>query len=695
VREGSKVPLIKKWQERASAEPDVVSRLFAVYNEANIAVVTGAPAGFFALDIDPRNGGGDSLSDLEERFGSLPHTVAQNTPGGGQHYLFKQSSKNPVRCGTLADYPGIDFKGTGGCIVLPPSRIGSRTYEWDIAAHPEETPIADPPDWLVQLLTVRSTPPAGSTTEIPKGRRNVTLTSHAGHLRRIGWEEGEMAAALLGMNRRRCSPPLREKEVRAIARSVSRYPPSPSRVPQATSSGCHEFHRSDLGNAERIRFHHGEDIRFYTPKKQWLVWDGKRWATDSANQIMQRAADTVRRIYAETQVFDDESDRKSHAAFALKSERADRLAAMVKLFASLEGIAVQPNELDQDPLLVNLDNGTLGLRSLELRPHRREDLITKVIPIPYDPNAKCPTWEKFLQDVFDENTDLIQYMQRLGGLCLSGVTTDRALFLQHGSGHNGKTTFVETLRDILGEYAGEIPAEELMKARNQGPGKPSPFLARLPGLRFVTASETEENQKLAAALVKSLTGGRDTITTRDLYGRAFSFRPQFKLLISTNHRPRITDPTASIWDRIHMIPFQVRIPDPAKGEEPDSKGRVKDRNLDAKLREEHPGILAWMVEGWRSYQEIGLRPPEQVLQATREYREQEDTAGQFISECLVFGESHEATTAEMKQALDRWAEKNNENLSWKGVTDRFRDESRVQKAKLEGARGWKGVGIRA
>ena len=693
IKPNGKTPAIKGWQQNASTESEQLQKWFSGVSAHNVGVLTGRPSGFFVVDVDPRNRGHLSLDALYDEIGKLPETVAQQTAGGGWHYLFRMPGGRDIRNGNIRGYPGIDIKGTGGYIVAPPSWVADRAYAWEESSHPEEVEIATAPEGLLRLIFEAPRPSLPEAPEeIQEGRRNSTLTSQAGKLRRMGWNFKEIREALIGFNQGRCKPPLPEQEVEGIALSVSRY--DPGALTSAEPQLLRAYNRTDYGNAERLIAYYGEDLRYCPELDTWFVWNGVCWESDPGHRVMRRAMDTVRRIYGEAQECDAENDRRTHAKHALGSERVERLRAMVTLARNLPGVVISPGALDDDPYLINLINGTLDLRTAKVREHRREDLITRVAPVIFDPSAKCPVWQKFLIDITDGDEEMIRYLQRVLGLCLSGETTPRVLFLLHGTGHNGKTTLVETTRDVLGDYASSIPPEELMQIRRAERGRASPDLAKLPGKRFVTAMETEENQRLAAALVKAITGGKDAISVRDLYGKPFSFRPQFKLFVATNHRPRITDATSSIWGRVHLIPFVVQIPDPDRGEEPDAKGRVKDPKLDEKLRAELSGIFAWMVRGWGEYNARGLMPPPEVLEATRQYREQEDMVGQFLEDALIFGSQQEATVKELKACLEQWCERTGEKLGWRAVTERLRDLGGDNSGKVRGERGWRGLAPR-
>jgi putative DNA primase/helicase len=269
---------------------------------------------------------------------------------------------------------------------------------------------------------------------------------------------------------------------------------------------------------------------------------------------------------------------------------AASLRAMVDLARSEPGIHVSPDDLDRDPWRLNVLNGTLDLRTGELEPQDPDDLITKLAPVEYDPEAKCVTWLGFLDRIMDGNQDLIDFLQRAAGYSLTGETTERVLFVLHGVGRNGKTTLLESLQAVLGEYAKVMAAEMLMARKNDG-GIPND-VAALKGARLVTASEAEEGTRLGEAKVKQLTGG-DTITARFLYGEFFSFRSEFKIWLATNHKPDVRGTDKAIWDRLPVVPFSVRIPD----EEVDA--RLPQKLLDAVAWHPRvggsgmPGLAAW------------------------------------------------------------------------------------------------------
>jgi putative DNA primase/helicase len=377
------------------------------------------------------------------------------------------------------------------------------------------------------------------------------------------------------------------------------------------------FHLTDLGNARRFAYEHADRARYSYTSRQWLAWSGRHWQREADAAIQRLAKRTVLGLYGEASRCENEDHRKRIAAHAAKSEGADRIAAMLRLARSEREMSTTDDVLDRDPMLLNVDNGTLDLSTAELRPHDPADLITHMLDVTYDPRATCPQWLAFLEYVLDDDTALVAFVKRLVGYILTGSTSEQILVLLYGPGNNGKTVFLEVLRALLGSLARMARFQSFLVKRNDG--IPTD-IARLHGARLVTAAESQEGSRLDEALVKQLTGG-DTVMARFLYQKEFEFRPTFKLLLMANHRPVIRGTDLAIWRRVKLIPFLVTIPK-----------SVRDPNLTAKLRGEMPGILAWAVEGCMEWQTEGLGTPRTVRQATATYRSDMDILGAFLSE---------------------------------------------------------------
>jgi putative DNA primase/helicase len=402
------------------------------------------------------------------------------------------------------------------------------------------------------------------------------------------------------------------------------------------------FNLTDLGNAARLVHRHGRNLRYCWLWRKWLVWDGKRWVKDDTGEVYRLAKDTVASIYREAAAAPDDEDRKAVAKHAMRSEAGARIKEMVDLTRS--DVPVMPDELDASPDLLNTESGTIELRTGELREHRREDLITKLAPVEYRPDATAPAWDAFLERVLP-GEELRRFVRRASGYSATGDTSEQCMFINHGGGANGKSTFQEAIAAALGDYAMRAPTEMLLTKRSGGIPND---IARLKGSRFVASSETEEGRRLAESLIKDLTG-QDTVTARFLWTELFEFTPTHKLWLSTNHKPEIRGTDNAIWRRIRLIPWSVTIP-PAE----------QNKKLPATLRRELAGILAWIVRGCLEWRREGLQAPDEVRRATGQYRAEMDVLAGFLAECCELDTGHWEYAKDLYECYKRWCDENGE-----------------------------------
>jgi putative DNA primase/helicase len=435
---------------------------------------------------------------------------------------------------------------------------------------------------------------------------------------------------------------------------------------------------SEQTNAETLVQWHGNDLRYCHPFRRWFVWENTHWKEDNRQAIMQRAKTTIKRMAADVQSLDDK-EAKALLAHIKTSLSAKSLKAMVELAQSEPGIPVLPEQWDTDPWVVNCLNGVVDLRTGNLRPHQRNDLFSKVIPVAYDPEARCPTWERFLAEIFEGKAGRISFVRRAVGYSLTGDVSERVLFICWGKGRNGKSTFVELIGELLGAYAMRAPTE-LFTVKHDG-AIPND-VAQLPGKRFVHASETDEGKRLSEALIKDITG-RDTLSARFMRGEYFEFKPIAKLWLRTNHKPIIRGTDNAIWDRIRLIPFLRRIAD---GEE--------DKQLPQKLRAELSGILAWAVSGCLSWMVNGLGLPKEVETAGEDYRAEMDVIGEFIAEQCVIADYASVTSGALFGAYVKWCKENSEEpMSRKALAGRLEERGLVPAKGAHGVRLWRGIGL--
>lgn len=396
--------------------------------------------------------------------------------------------------------------------------------------------------------------------------------------------------------------------------------------------------QSDVANAERFAAHHGDKAAYCPELKRWLIWNGCRWAQDDGGgQVMRLARSVAREIGFEAVA---KGDRESHQ-WAAKVNDLQRLRSMLSVAQS--DCEATLGSFDADLWRLNCRSGILDLHTGEHARHDPGALMRRLAPVSFDADAQCPTFLAFLDRVFAADAGVIGFLQRAIGYCLTGKTHEECLFVLVGNGANGKSTLIRVIQDLLGDYAQQTPMDTLMVSRS---GNIPNDLARLEGARFVSAVEAEAGQRLAEAKIKQLTGG-DRITARFLHGEFFTFTPQLKLWLATNKLPEIKGTDEGIWRRIYVIPFNVTIPK-----------EERDHTLSEKLRSELPGILNWAVAGCLSWQNTGLRPPDTVKEATREYRAEMDLVTQFLEDCCVSGPNESVTANVIYSTYTEWCHQN-------------------------------------
>jgi putative DNA primase/helicase len=407
-----------------------------------------------------------------------------------------------------------------------------------------------------------------------------------------------------------------------------------------------EFRLTDVGNGQRLVEGYGHDFRHCHPWRKDLLWDGKRWAQDETAKLEEWAKQTVKQIYGEALAEPNDDRRSLLAKHAAKSEHVQRIRGMMALARSEPGVPILPRQLDSHPWLLNCLNGTIDLRTGALQPHRREDYITKLCPVEYHPEDECPLWTTFLDKIFSENDNLIGYLQRYYGYCLTGSVAEQILTILYGVGANGKSTLINTILAMLGEhFAIKAASDLLMMKRNETHPTDK---ADLFGKRLAICIETEESRRLAQSLVKDLTGG-DRLRARRMREDFWEFDPTHKVMLCTNHKPEIRGTDHAIWRRVRLVPFEVIIPD-----------KEQDKELGTKLRSELSGILSWCVRGCLDWQREGLGLPDEVKAATEEYKIAQDVLGAFLSECCVCRREYRVKAQHLYGAYLEWTKRSGE-----------------------------------
>jgi putative DNA primase/helicase len=381
--------------------------------------------------------------------------------------------------------------------------------------------------------------------------------------------------------------------------------------------GSHRFvyPLTECGNAERFVDQHGDCVRYCAVKRQWLVWNGIKWAADEG-AAMQLVKKTVRAMRVEhKQVLADsecdagdwESARRQAEALARwanRSESAAQISATLRLAQSDPRVTVDPGEFDRSPWLLNLSNGCVDLRSGKLREHRAEDLLTKIAGAEYQSRARCPRWKRFLSEIFKPYPDIIPYLQKAIGYALTGETYEECVFVLLGSGRNGKSTLIGVIHELVGDYGGVAEMDTFLAG---GSSYLREDLADMRGRRFVSAQEPLLSGRFAEATLKWVSGG-DKLRARRLYEHAQEFQPTHKLWLAMNRLPALRSDDEAAWSRLRVIPFEVSF-----------AGR-EDTDLKAELRTETNGILKWALEGCLLWQRDGLAAVASIRDSTGLWR---------------------------------------------------------------------------
>ena len=587
----------------------------------------------------------------ETRFGNyvnLPYYG--NANGRGRRMMLRPDTLDPMpREEFLADLRSFPASSLALVLeALPPE---------------QEMPSRNPSGWLGKLM--------GSS--IPTGQRRPALTRIAGAYRAGGIDVEAAVIALTAWAEKALKEPLPEEEIKKTVRGI--YERYGIRIPPLDE----DVHETDMGNAGRLVQRHGQELRYCYPQTKWYAWDGTRWAQDDTGEVHRRAKETVRAIYREAAEAED-GRSKELAKHALRSESEARIAAMVSL--TRPELPILPAALDASPWAFNVANGTIDLRTGELQEHRREDLITNLAPVTYDPNLTAPVFAAFMDTIMDGNVSLITYLQRTLGHALSGDMSEHRLEMWHGGGSNGKSTLFNAIVDVMGSYAQPAAPGLLLTSRHE---RHATEVADLKGARFVWSVEVGEGRGLAEETVKRLT--ERTLKARRMREDFSEFEASHKLFIAMNHKPTIRGGDHAIWRRIKLIPFNVTIPD-----------ADQDKQLNEKLRAERAGILNWLLAGLLDWQRGGFAEPEEVTAATLTYRTEQDVIARFIEDVCTTGPTRSAEATHLFNAWVKWCTENHERpLTQTLFGTRLREQGLTPGKTTVGARlrTWNGIGLRA
>jgi putative DNA primase/helicase len=415
--------------------------------------------------------------------------------------------------------------------------------------------------------------------------------------------------------------------------------PPQGRLPARRLKPSRLYSCDDTGNARRFVDSNLGNIRFNHIDGVWLCWNGHKWAEDQTGEIKRRADQMLDAIRQEINDA-GETENTALRRHLSRSRSSRSKKAFIEEAKHLEGVPVLPSQLDRCPSALNVLNGIVSLKTGVCHRHNRDYLLSKLAGAAYDKAAVCPAWEQFIRDITLGDGELALYLQRMVGYCLTASVREQCIFFLYGTGSNGKSTFVDVISEIMGEYAMACQPETVMMRDRSTSARGD--IARLRSARLVTTYEPNDGARLDEGIVKQLTGG-DKVTARFLYGKDFEFRPEFKILMVTNCKPVIRGTDQGIWRRVKLIPFNLQVSD-----------EKKDKFLLDKLRREYSGILNWAVAGAVGWHREGLPPCKAVDEAVREYRSEMDRVQQFIDDCIAAADGSALRASSLYRCYCGW-----------------------------------------
>ncbi|BEQ13874.1 phage/plasmid primase, P4 family [Desulfoferula mesophila] len=711
-----KHPRVKNWPKVATDDPRQIEEWWGQWPDANVGILTGRASGIFVLDVDPKNGGDESLDQLLQQYGPLPSTVISNTGGGGKHIVFAYPPNSDIGNSAGRIGPGLDIRGDRGQIVAPPSihALGG-VYAWDKDHHTDDVAIADAPPWLLKLLQKGTKPKHPRKETLPVQAPRATALPEA--LKKLRLEAQIIASASPGSRNDQLnkgafltgqileSGGLDEKMVASSLLQAALAAGLPKAESLDTiNSGLtagkknplillphpieHYLAHGQKGDAELfIQVQRGQ-LCLDKGTSKWFIWTGTRWEEDGLDEHIKRLVSVVG-IYEEklaekvTEATQLLAEGKKSAANDVDKETSrirERIAKLgnspwqknvVEQAATGEdSLAIKGDEWDANPNLLGVDNGVLEFNwqaaTVTLRPMQPDDFIRTTIPTPWpgapgtysitdlDALATGPCFQKFLLDICGGDQDKANYLQAILGYALTGKVTEHAIFILHGpEGFNGKTTLTNVLAHVLGDLVGPISVEMLLQqAHTRSAEAASPALVALKSKRMVWCAESDENRKLSSSEIKRLTGG-DILVARNIYRPQASFRPTHTIFMLTNPLPDLDTNDAALKERIKVVHFDQRYVVNPKG----PNEHQVDTDLPDKLKEDSSQILVWLVQGALIYGKNKKLPEcPAVVKATQKYFASKDVIGKFAEECCFDSPGSKLKASDAYNAYQQWCE---------------------------------------
>jgi len=649
-----KHPFLRDWISLATRQETTITGLWKDHPNRGVGIITGKRSDIVVVDVDPRNGGNEGLAVLIKQHGPLPETYTVETGGGGLHYYFEYpKDTNGVLSCKLG--VGIDFKANarsmnGGHFVVAPPTLHPSGERYRVKHNCQ---LAKLPDWILATCTQiqLDATSKGIPETIPIGETHETLKRVLGRFRHAGLLKQEALDKSRELNRTHCERELPDQELMELVDAVYSY--------NRTNYTC-----DDIGNLNRFTNDHKNTLRYVNDASIWLVWLINHWQPQFHEHfITKKCIESIEQMKGDADLIPDPAVRDAVEAWARRCRFEPRIAALHKLCPSAFELWTATQELDQDPLLLNCLNGIVDLSTGRLSPHDRSKMCTKIVNVPYIPSAKSEMWERFLEEADEHDKAQKNYMQLAAGYSCTGFTDEEVLFFIHGPGGTGKTTFVESIRCVLGEYA-KVVRPQVFLDDTTASGNASPAIAKLLGARFVASSEMPRGQRLSGWAIKALSGG-DTVTARHLFKEEFEFQPKFKIWLTMNELPTFHHKDTGMKRRIIPIPFTF-VPKQPNAE---MKRAFK---LDLK---EQQAILAWMVEGarrWIKGEHLSANTPSRIIESRKDYFSNVNPIEMWLKSAFTdvpYGEKRTLKSASLFSALKSWCELMHISLTDIGVSN--------------------------
>jgi putative DNA primase/helicase len=408
-----------------------------------------------------------------------------------------------------------------------------------------------------------------------------------------------------------------------------------------------EYELNDTGNAHRFVDRYSDQIRYNYDNRSFMIWNGSYWRDDTSSQIKNMIEVVIDEMKKDAAMEDDREIQKQKLKNVQHAYSSRGKEAMIRESTHIAPLPVSNNDFDKGKKYLNTLSGVVDLSNEAVLEPNKEFLMSKTTNTTISENSPV-LWMKFLNEIFNNDAEMIKFIQKSVGYTLTGSTKEQCMFICYGDGANGKSVFLDVVASMLGDYAVNAQVETVMS--HKGAQAASSDLARLKGARMVTTSEPNEGSKFNEGLVKQLTGG-DKITARFLYGKEFEYKPEFKLWLATNYKPVIRGTDMGIWRRIRLIPFEVQIP-----------REKQDKDLTLKLQKELPAILRWAIQGAALWVKEGLQTPKMLDEAIKDYKNEMDIISSFIEDNCQSVIGWETSASEVYLVYAEWARKGNEYL---------------------------------